>query len=308
MSRRSFTFRLLAVLLFLLSGLTHALASDTHARVDERSEAQTARLPFEPSEELIYEADFSRSLLRGIKIAEFRFTFERAAASADKAASPAGANGQAEAASTSGQTPRPFLFTGDVVSRGWFRKLFGINFRYRVESVVEPRTFSVLRTTKLDEQGKRVRTSEAVFDPEQRRVTWTERDPNDPRRDPRVVNSSFEGAPQTHDIITAIYFLRTQALAPGQQLELVVSDSGRVFTVPVQVFAEKKPLKTAVGRVPVVRVEVGVFGAGRLIDDEGQMTIWMTSDARRLPVRAKLQSSQGQIDITIKRIAAPARY
>ncbi|HEV2764929.1 MAG TPA: DUF3108 domain-containing protein, partial [Pyrinomonadaceae bacterium] len=295
MSRRSFTFLLTTALLLLSSNAPAAHASGAPARDDKAAEAQRARLPFEPSEELVYEGEFSRSLLRGIKIAEFTFTSGRAPG-AGKTGPAEGANGQTVAVPTSNPAQRQFLFTGDVVSRGWFRKLFGINFRYRVESVVEPGSFSVLRTTKLDEQGKRVRTSEAVFDPRERRVTWTERDPNDPSRDPRVVNSTFDGA--AHDIITAIYFLRTQTLAPGQRLELNVSDSGRVFRVPVEVLAEKKPLKTAVGRVPVVRVEVGVFGPGRLIEDEGRMTIWMTDDARRLPVRARLSSGYGQIDIT----------
>ena len=291
MPRRSFTFPLTAALIFVLTSLPAASASDAPPRAGGRPEQQRALLPFEPSEELVYEGEFTRLLLRGIKIAEFKFTSARAASNAGGAASD--------------RPAAPLLFTGDVVSRGFFRKLFGVNFHYRVESLVEPRSFSVLRTTKLDEQGKRVRTSEAVFDPKEQKVTWTERDPNDPRRDPRVVNSSFEGA--AHDIITAIYFLRTQPLTPGQRLELNVSDSGRVFRVPFTVFAEKKALKTAVGRVGVVRVEVGVFGAGRLIEDEGQMTLWLTNDARRLPVRARLSSGYGTIDITLKRVVAPAR-
>ena len=297
MPRRSFTFRLTTALVFALTCLPAAFASDAPSLAGGRPEQQRAPLPFEPSEELVYEGEFTRLLLRGIKIAEFRFTSARAPSNADGAAAPAGPASKQDAA--------PLLFTGDVVSRGFFRKLFGVNFHLRMESLVEPRSFSVLRTTKLDEQGKRVRTSEAVFDPKEQKVTWTERDPNDPRRDPRVVSSGFEGA--AHDIITAIYFLRTQPLAPGQRLELNVSDSGRVFRVPFTVFAEKKPIKTAVGRVEVVRVEAGVFGAGRLIEDEGQMVLWITSDARRLPVRARLSSGYGTIDITLKRVVAPAR-
>jgi hypothetical protein len=231
---------------------------------------------------LYYEGEFTRFVLRGVKIAEFRFTSARAA---DQTA--------------------PLLFTGDVASRGFFSKLFKFSFRYRVESEVEPRTFSLLRTKTLDEQGKRVRTSEAVFDRKEHRLTWTQRDPNEPAREPRVVRTPFEGA--AHDIVSAVYFLRTQQLAPGRELELTISDSGQLYRVPVKVFGERKPLKTVVGRVPVVRVEVGVFGAGRLIEEDGQMLIWFTSDARRLPVRAKVSAQIGTVDITLKRVGrAPA--
>ena len=99
-----------------------------------------------------------------------------------------------------------------------------------------------MRTTKLDEQGKRVRTSEAVFDQSAKKVEWTERDPNNAQQPPRVVTAALDGT--THDIVSAIYFLRTQPLTPGQTFELAISDSGRVYRVPATVVAEKKKMKT----------------------------------------------------------------
>ena len=88
-------------------------------------------------------------------------------------AAGAQASGDARQVSGDGQaaTPAPpLMLSTDVESKGWFRKLFGINFRYHVESQVEPNAFYVLRTNKVDEQGKRVRTSEAVFDQDAKRV------------------------------------------------------------------------------------------------------------------------------------------
>lgn len=271
MSRRSFSRSAVVVLLLACCAAPFAAGG-----------ADAPKLPFEPAEELYYEGEFTRFVLRGVKVADFKFTSSRAAAA-------------------DARTPAPLRLTGDVASRGFFAKLFKFNFRYRVESTVEPRTFSVLSTKTLDEQGRRVRAGEAVYDQKEHTVTWTERDPNDPAREPRVVNSSFDGA--AHDIVTAVYFLRTQPLEPGRAFDLTVSDSGRVYTVPVKVFAERKPLRTVVGRVAVVRVEVGIFGAGRLIEEEGQMDIWFTSDARRLPVRAKVSHGIGTVDITLKRVS-----
>ena len=246
-----------------------------------------ANLPFEPVEELVYEAEFSKLLLRGIQIAEFRFTSKRAPATGDEGA------------------PAPLLFTGDVVSRGFFRKLFGINFRYRVESVVDPTTLNVLRNRTLDEQGKRVRAAETVFDWGENQVTWTERDPNDPRRAPRVVRSPLAGPVQ--DLLTAVYFLRAKPLAPGASFEMQLSDSGKVYRVPVTVHAESKKFKSAVGRVRVVRVEMGMFGEGRPLEGEGRVTLWVSDDARRLPVRARISSDIGTLDISLKSINGARR-
>ncbi|HEY0079447.1 MAG TPA: DUF3108 domain-containing protein [Pyrinomonadaceae bacterium] len=303
---RSFSRLAVALLLFSVSTFADdAATKGAKDATDDRRKASAASkptpAPFEPSEELIYEGEFSRLLLRGIKIAEFKFTSGRAQAH-QQATPDARSSSTSSAASASALLP--LLFTGEINSRGWFRKLFGINFHFRVESLVEPQSFGVLRTTKLDEQGKRVRTSEAVFDRAEHRVTWTERDPNDPSREPRVVNSTFAGTP--HDIITAIYYLRTQTLTPGKTFELTVSDSGQVFRVPMKVVAEKKRMKSVVGRVAVVRVDVELFGQDRLVREDGRMSLWITDDARRLPIRARISSDMGTVDITLKSINGKA--
>jgi len=256
--------------------------------------------PFPADEELFYQADFSRLMLRGIEIAEFRFTVGRKKQQPPAPASRGanGANGQLAAQPAADD----IVFTGDLRAKGWFRKLFGIDFHYNHESIVAPGSMLIQRTTKLDEQGKRVRTSEAVFDRATNLVTWTERNPNDPQAQPRVVRNVLEGA--AHDFISAIYFLRTQTLKPGQTLELVVSDAGVVYRVPVRV-GERKTLKTLLGRVPVLRVDLGVFGAGRLINDrKGEMSLWITDDARRIPVRARLNADVGTLDIKLKKVSA----
>jgi len=258
---------------------------------DKRKDAvaKPASLPFEPNEELIYEVELSKLLLRGIEIAEFRFTSTRAAANT---APTTGAQTQSSAS-----TPQ-LIFKGDAKAKGWFRKLFGIDFHFAMESIVDPDSFAVLSTTKLDEQGKRVRRSEAVFDRANNKITWTERNPNDPQSQPRVVSSPLNGA--MHDFMSALYYLRTRPLAVGQGFEIVMSDAGEVFTIPVKV-AEKKTMKTVVGKkTPTMRVDIEAFGDRRLIQRNGQMTLWITDDARRLPVRFRIDSDIGTLDIKLK--------
>ncbi len=286
MSQRNF---LTTLLLSLVCGLVCApivFATDVPA---ERKPAPLI-LPFEPAEQLVYEGEFSKLLLRGIKIAELRFT---AARKSETVASVGTTNVEAV-----GSNRAPLVFTGDVESKGFFRKLFGISFSFHAESIVAPDSFTVLRTTKTDEQGKRVRTSEAVFDRIAGKIDWTERDPNNTGATPRTVTSPLGGA--QFDIISAIYFIRTQTLAPGSKLDLIVSDSAQVYHVPAQVFAEKKKMKSVLGKVSVVRVDVGLFGAGRPVQGDGKMSLWLTSDARHIPVRARVSNNLGTLDITLK--------
>ncbi|HYO92693.1 MAG TPA: DUF3108 domain-containing protein [Pyrinomonadaceae bacterium] len=271
-----------------LSFLLLALAPAS-ALVGERAASDNSPFPFEPKEESVFEAEFTRSLLRGVNIATLRFTASRDAAPASSGK---------EGAST-------LRFTAEVQSKGLFPKIFsGLRFRQEVESIVDSQSFNVLRTVKLDEQGNRKRTSEAVFDLRQKRVTWTERNPNDLTSQPRVVTSEFSGTVQ--DIASVFYFVRTRQLVPGKNFELLVSDSGRVYRMPVRV-GETKKIKSILGEVEAVRVEPELFGEDRLVRGKGQLTIWFTTDARHIPVRAQIKHDMGTLDITLKSLVQGKR-
>jgi hypothetical protein len=272
-----------SILALLLCALTFAQG----AARDAGQPAAPSALPFETAEELVYEGEFSKALLRGINVAELRFTATRAPATA---AASAGAQDK--------QVVPAFRFTLEAVSKGIVSKLFRLSFRQRVESTVEPSSFSVLQTSKLDEQGKRHRISEAVFDRSAGKVVWTERDPNDPQRPPRVVTNPINGAVQ--DIASAFYYLRTQPLALGQSFEMLVSDSGQIYRTPVRV-TERKKMKTVLGQLWTLRVEPEVFGEGHLLRGKGRMVIWFTDDERRIPVKAQISNDLGTLDIKLKR-------
>jgi hypothetical protein len=237
------------------------------------------QLSFARGEELFYEAEFKKGLLRGANIGEFRFSARPEQTSAGD----------------------PLRLVADVVSKGFFPKLAGIHFHEHVESIIDPELFSPLRTNKLDEQGKRVRRSDAVFDHEKRKVTWTERDPNQ-NQPPRITSLDFSEPIQ--DVLSMIYFVRTQKLEVGKSFEIPVSDSGKVFRMSVAV-VERKRIKCVLGSVNAIRIEPAMFGEGRMLRGEGKMSIWITEDSRHLPVWAQLKLNVGTVDIKLKRVSYP---
>jgi Protein of unknown function (DUF3108) len=254
--------------------------------VEAQSPLAASTRPFEPVEELFFEAEFSRALIRGLDVAEFTLRSNRTPIND----------------STVSTTAKQYLltFNADVVSKGFFTRLFNLRFRERVESTVEPTTFTIQKTTILDEQGKRVRVTETTYDRAQGKMAWTVRDPNNPEGEPRRAITEFSG--QLQDILSAIYFIRTQRLQVGKSFEIFIGDGGRVYKVPVHV-VEKKKMKTPWGRVHVLRVEPDLFGRDKLIDDrKGQFSIWITDDERHLPVNVRVKSEYGTFDIKLKRI------
>ncbi|MCM3873079.1 MAG: DUF3108 domain-containing protein [Pyrinomonadaceae bacterium] len=257
----------------------------------QKSVHANSERPFEPGEELVYEAEFSRALLRKVDVADFRFTASR---------TPSNESNKNSHSTAPQKTPTySLVFKGDVSSKGFFAKLFNLRFRERMESTVDPISFGVQNTKRVDEQGKRIRSSEAVFNHVAGKVVWTETEPGNPSRPPRTVSSPFTGPVQ--DILSAIYYLRTQPLQVGKTLELVISDSGQVYRIPIRV-VEKKRMNTVLGKVNAVRLEVGLFGPRGMIDSEGQFSIWFTEDARRLPVSARVKSEIGTFDIKLKKV------
>lgn len=247
---------------------------------------------FELGEELHFEAEFSRSLLRKIDVADLKFRAART---------------PVEGASDSSQESKPYALTlnADVSSKGFFARLFNLKFRELVESTVEPISFTVKSTKILDEQGKRVRTTESTFDRSKGKMTWTSRDPNNPSAEPRHSITDFSG--QLQDVLSAIYFIRTKPLKVGATFEVFIGDGGRVYTIPVKV-VEKKRMKTILGRVDVLRVNPELFGPERLIDEEkGEFSIWITDDARHIPVGGRVKTDYGTFDIRLKRIITNPR-
>lgn len=261
----------------------------TFQKANAQAPIAASTRPFEPLEELFYEAEFNRSLLRGINVAEFKFRSSQTPVAAT--------NNQSEK-----QSVKPYLLTlnADVYSKGFFTRLFNLKFREQVESVVDPTTFTIQKTTILDEQGKRVRATETIYDRANGKMTWTLRDPNNPNGEPRNAVTEFSG--QLQDVLSAIYFIRTQELQVGKPFEIFIGDGGRIYKVPIKV-VEKKKMKTVLGKVSVLRVEPELFGPDRLIDDEkGHFTLWVTDDHRHIPVVARIKTEYGNFDVKLKSV------
>ena len=267
--------RKLGILSFILL-IAAFVAAD--AKAQKASSATSAR-PFEPVEELHFEAEFSRALIRKLDVADIKF---RAANQPD---------GDSYA----------LTFNAEVKSKGFLTRLFNLNFNEVVESIVEPLTFTVKKTTILDEQGKRVRKTESTFDTSKGTMTWTLRDPNNPGSEPRQAITEFSGT-QLQDVLSAIYFIRSKPLEVGKSFDISIGDGGRIYTIPVKV-VEKKRMKTVLGRVDALRVSAELFGPQRLIDDEkGEFVIWVTNDARHIPVSGQVKTDYGTFDIKLKRV------
>lgn len=229
--------------------------------------------PYQKGESLSYEGKYNKAIFRGIAMADFHFTVQKA------------------------ENNRDFFVKAEAKSKGTLIKLLGYKFYQNFQTTVDGENLSALKTVKRDEQGDRIRESEAIFDYKSGKVIYAETDPTDSARQPYRVASPISG--ETYDLVSAIYSLRGLPLAVGKNFEISVSDSGLVYKIPVRVTARELQ-KSILGKVWCFRVEPEVFGTFRLIEKEGSLIIWITDDDRRLPVRAQINTDIGRVEVKLK--------
>ena len=234
--------------------------------------------PFTVGEVLTYEGKISK-IIQGIAVADMTFSFGKAPNGTD------------------------YLIRTEAKSKGSLLRIFRYSFFQQYDSIVDGRSFRILKTSKHDEQKERVRDSEAIFDYENRQVTFVEANPKEPARAPRKIASEIPN--ETHDMVSGIYALRMMPLAVGKVFDLNISDSGLVYKVPVRV-TKREIQKTILGKVMCFRIEPEIFGTNRLIEQEGSMIIWITDDARRVPVRSQINTEKGKIEVKLKQTNYPA--
>ena len=282
------TLQKLKLLSFIL--LITLLAADGRA---QKAKSPASVRPFEPLEELHFEAEFSRAVLRKIDVADIKFRASRTPVVEPNS-------------DTTAESSYALTLNAEVTSKGFLARLFNLDFREVVESIVEPLTFTVKKTTIRDEQGKRVRTTESTFDQSTGKMTWILRDPNNPQNEARRASTDFSG--QLQDVLSAIYFIRTKPLEIGKSFDIYIGDGGRVYTIPVKV-VQRKRMNTVLGRVDALRVNAELFGPQRLMEDEkGEFSLWVTDDARHIPVGGHVKTEYGSFDIKLKSVitSAPA--
>lgn len=233
-------------------------------------------LPFNIGETLTYEVSFSRLIFSGA-IGELKLSVSQPSDSTK---------------------PEMIELKAEAISKGFFPALFGVKVRDRYLSLVNKTDFGLHVCTKLIEEGKVRREQKSVVDREGGRITYTDRDLANPRSEPRVKEKASPSWVQ--DLLSAIYFVRTQPLKDGDVLAVPVSDAGEVYNIEV-VVDKREEIKSGAGKFKAIRLNARVFD-GRYIRRSGEMLVWLTDDARRIPLRARIKTSGTTITVDLKRM------
>lgn len=101
------------------------------------------------------------------------------------------------------------------------------------------------------------------------------------------------------DIIGGLYKLRSLKLAPGQSVQVALSDGKKTASARIEA-QQREQIKTKAGTFNTIRYEAFVFN-GALYARKAQVLIWLTDDVRQMPVqiRARMSFPIGSITLEL---------
>jgi uncharacterized protein DUF3108 len=104
--------------------------------------------------------------------------------------------------------------------------------------------------------------------------------------------------PNTYDVLSATYQVRTMEMVPGMTHSLIVHSSRKSYELKVIVHG-RETVKVPAGEFDCFIVEPIFKGEG-LFQYEGKLTFWVTADERRIPVLIKTKVKVGAIEASLK--------
>lgn len=235
--------------------------SPSPGRVEKRVEAA---VPFKAGESLTYDVSWSSSLVAGTAVATVR-----------------------EKRPSYGSTAYYIVAEGRPLPL--LARLY--NLYYKMDALVDSYTLLSQRGSVYTEEGDDRQLGITRFDRPARRA-YFELQTDD------TATVDFAVSPQTQDGLAVLYALRARPFKAGDRLTVPVADGGALYTMSALVGAPEK-----------VHVPLGEFSAWNLtvgiVDAQAQpvwqnIALWISSDARRLPVKMQAELPVGQFVLALR--------
>ena len=102
------------------------------------------------------------------------------------------------------------------------------------------------------------------------------------------------------DVLSAIYYVRSQDLSIGKTYTIPVHDGKRDYTMRVKAVG-RETVKTPAGTFDALKVEPKLYGEDGKLSKSGQMTLWMTDDDLHIPVRIRISLKFGSMTADLLR-------
>lgn len=112
---------------------------------------------------------------------------------------------------------------------------------------------------------------------------------------------SFQVQDNVHDMLSAFYYLRNnldvEAIAPGEMMSMNMFFDNENHDFKLK-FLGREVVKTKLGNIATLKFKPYVL-AGRVFKEKESLTIWVSDDKNRMPVKIKADLAVGSLDADI---------
>jgi hypothetical protein len=161
---------------------------------------------------------------------------------------------------------------------------------YKADTLVDAYSLLPQRGSLYVKEGKRQRMKTTTFNQPAKTAKYEVQTATHVQKD--LTLPAF-----TQDALSALYVLRSIPMKPGEKFNMPVTDAGDIYRVQMQI-GNVEPVKTGLGTlngmkiVPVVTMTKGTPPRG--------LAIWLSDDARRLPLKIEAQLPVGKFTVTLR--------
>jgi hypothetical protein len=184
--------------------------------------------------------------------------------------------------------PTPNAKVWEIRSRAWGNKFFQSFYPVRdtVSSFINANGIYPLKFTKILHEGGYHARQWTDYDQANRRV--------------KTQDTAFAVDAFSHDVLSAFYYIRTQDLKPGKSFELSAVSGKKNYKLKV-ICHREETVEVEAGKFQTWVVEP-ILKEDGLFKAKGQLWIWITRDARRLPVKMQSKIPVGSIKAELVKI------
>jgi len=191
-------------------------------------------------------------------------------------------------ATGSGTAESLVVFTSRARSSSFFTRFYPVS--DVVTSTVDSKSLLPIRFEKRLSEGSYRSNEVMTFDRGANRVTYANGD-------------TITVPALARDVLSAFYDVRRHLLAPGTSFGFVNHANKKTSLIEVKVIG-REILDTRVGRFHCIKVQP-VLARGGLFKNEGQIWVWFTDDAMRIPVKMESKLAFGAITAEIEKVERP---
>jgi len=157
--------------------------------------------------------------------------------------------------------------------------------RDRIDTMVDAKSFVTYQYQKVQSEGGYHAEHKAVYDPAHGRVRYAD-------------GTTLDSPVNALDVLSAFYRARIEKLTPGLSIYIPHHSDRKSFYLQVHVVRREK-IEVPAGSFSCVVVEPLVGDAGPF-KNKGALTVWLTDDARHLPVLMKSKVPVGSVDAVLQ--------